>query len=489
MSSAFFAPLSVRARQQMAHRHGNIIVLTAILMIVMMAFLAFAIDVGYMSNTQTELRRAVDAGALAGAGKLVEGAAAAEPEVISFVQQNLVGKRIPATSNIQVTAGNWNSNTRTFQQSNENPSALRVVVSHPNQPLFFGRVLGKDSFDLTASAIAQYQPRDIMLVLDLSGSMNYDSTWRGFRQNGLSQSHVEGNIDEIWADLGPPNVGNATFKSSSLTTYSSSTSNNTIKTNLGLRVGGVDASYPFPSGSWDDYVNYVKGTSAAPNSIYDSVTYRNRYGYRTWIQYLLDKQSSHTQTPALASVRAQPVTALKDAVEVFLSYMQQIQTEDRLGLVVYNSASENAVLESGLTPNLASVNDKVQARQAGHYNRQTNIGAGMQSARQELQNNARAGAFKMMVLMTDGQPNRPTNETAGTALVNSEAVACKNAKIPIVTISLGGAADTELMQSVANTTRGVHFNIPGGQTASAYEDQLIDVFGQVASTRPLKLVQ
>jgi Mg-chelatase subunit ChlD len=204
---------------------------------------------------------------------------------------------------------------------------------------------------------------------------------------------------------------------------------------------------------------------------------------------LLDKQSSHTQTPALANVRAQPVTALKDAVEVFLSYMQQIQTEDRLGLVVYNSASENAVLECELTPDLESVNDVVQARQAGHYNRQTNIGAGIQSARIELQDNARPGAFRMIVLMTDGQPNRPTNQSVGTALVNSEAAACAAIRIPIVSISLGGGADANLMQSVADDTRGAHFNIPGGQTASQYEEQLIEVFGQVAATRPLKLVQ
>lgn len=489
MCFAIASSLSVRARRRDIDRHGNVIVLTAIMMVVMMAFLAFAVDVGYIANTKSELRRAVDAGALAGAGRLVDGVEAARPQVINFVQRNLIGARTADAANIEVTAGSWDSTTRTFQQSNESPSALRVVVSHPNQPLFFGRVLGKNAFDLTAEAIAQYQPRDIMLVLDLSGSMNYDSTWRGFRQNGLSQSHVEGNMDEIYSDLGPPNVGNATFKSAAGATYSSGTANNTIKTNLGLRVGSSDIPYPYPSGSWDDYVNYVKGTSASPNSIYDSVTYRNVYGYRTWIQYMLDKQSSHSQTPALAHVRAQPVTALKDSVEVFLSYMQQIQTEDRLGLVVYDSSSDDAVLESGLTPDLTSVNSLVQGRQAGHYSRQTNIGAGMQSARIELRDHARSGAFKMMVLMTDGQPNRPTSVSVGSALVNSEAAAAAAAKIPIVTISLGGSADTSLMQSVADTTKGAHFNIPGGQTASEYRDQLISVFGQVASTRPLKLVQ
>ena len=47
--------------------------LTAILMIVLMALLALSIDTGYMYTMQTELDRSVDAAALAGAASLVEG--------------------------------------------------------------------------------------------------------------------------------------------------------------------------------------------------------------------------------------------------------------------------------------------------------------------------------------------------------------------------------------------------------------------------------
>ena len=48
-------------------------------------------------------------------------------------------------------------------------------MRYPNLPLFFGRVLGKDNFSIESQAIAMYQPRDIVLVLDFSGSMNDDS--------------------------------------------------------------------------------------------------------------------------------------------------------------------------------------------------------------------------------------------------------------------------------------------------------------------------
>ena len=95
----------------------------------------------------------------------------------------------------------------------------------------------------------------------------------------------------------------------------------------------------------------------------------------------------------------------------------------------------------------------------------------------------------MIVLMTDGIANRPTDTTTARTYVISESTACKNAKIPIVTISLGAAADTALMQQVADMTGGKHFNIPGGQTATQYEEQLKDVFAEIAKTRPLNLVQ
>ena len=58
-----------------------------------------------------------------------------------------------------------------------------------------------------------------------------------------------------------------------------------------------------------------------------------------------------------------------------------------------------------------------------------------------------------------------------------------------MTVSLGAAADTALMASIAQMTNGVHFNIPGGQSVSDYEEDLKDVFREIAKDRPLKLVK
>jgi Mg-chelatase subunit ChlD len=216
---------------------------------------------------------------------------------------------------------------------------------------------------------------------------------------------------------------------------------------------------------------------------------RKRYGLKTLIHYWLVDRPMHSETPSLNAVSAQPVTALKGATEVFLSYLQSQDTDDRLGLSIYNSPSATAVLEHALTDNFALVNSTMRARQAGHYDHYTNIGAGINTSRLELQQHARDGAFRMIVLMTDGIANRPTNTSTARAYVLSEAQACADAKIPVVTISMGAGADVGLMQQVADMTGGKHFNIPGGQTAEQYEEDLKDVFEEIANTRPLKLVQ
>jgi Mg-chelatase subunit ChlD len=129
-----------------------------------------------------------------------------------------------------------------------------------------------------------------------------------------------------------------------------------------------------------------------------------------------------------------------------------------------------------------------QQRQAGHYDPYTNIGAGMKLARLELESNARPRAHRLMVVMTDGMVNRPTNASTGTALVLSEASKAAASKIRILTISMGIMADADLMQQVADATGGQHYHVPGGSDFAAYQQQLLNAFREIAASRPLKLV-
>jgi len=89
--------------------------------------------------------------------------------------------------------------------------------------------------------------------------------------------------------------------------------------------------------------------------------------------------------------------------------------------------------------------------------------------------------------MTDGVANRPFG--GAQSLVISEANLAAAAGYPVITVSLGAQADAVLMQQVADITSGVHFNIPGGQSVSDYEQDLKAVFALIASYRPTQLVK
>ena len=98
----------------------------------------------------------------------------------------------------------------------------------------------------------------------------------------------------------------------------------------------------------------------------------------------------------------------------------------------------------------------------------------------------------MVVLMTDGNANwidGGYDTEAADEYVMDEAALCEAAGYPIITISLGASADTNLMDECAEATNGIHFNIPGGQSVANYSEELVEVFQAIASHRPLKLVK
>jgi hypothetical protein len=444
------------------------------MMIVIFGMVAFALDVGAMLCARTEAQRAVDSGAFAGAGALADGIDVARSTAQEYVEQNIVLGRTVAQNELQIEFGEWNDETRSFEMWTDQPTAVRVAMNRSDQPLSFGRIFGQEHFPVRAEAIATYAPRDIVVVLDYSASMNDDSELKHISRLGRAQ--VEKNLLDIYTELGSPRFGNMQWTP----VYISSDDTTVIKKTLGL----TDVPYPFPSGSWADYIQYVKSSS----TIYGA-GYRRKYGYLTLVNYWLERKPSAHETPDLWMTSEQPISAVKDALAVFLGYLQEVDTDDRVGLAIYTSRNGTGKLESPLTGDYARIEYISRHRQAGHYHRFTNIGAGMQKARIELEQNGREGALKMIVLMTDGIANRPSDTTSAKAFVREEAHLAAAGEFPIVTVSLGAAADKGLMQEVADVTGGLHFNIPGGQSVAAYEEDLKDVFRQIAGHRPLKLVK
>lgn len=465
-----FSRAAPRGRRR--HRKGAVIVLMAIFLVFMIALLALTVDLGYVFMLRTQVQSVVDVSAMAGAGALGDGQTAAQEAALDFAQRNLVGQQQLEAEELTIELGSWDETTRQFSPGGDSPDACRVLGQAGSRALFFGKALALDSTSVSARAVAVHQPRDIMVVLDYSASMNDDSELRHI--SALGRAAVEANLLQIYQELGSPTFGNMQWQP----VYISSSSTSRVMRQLGLdRV-----AYPYPSGTWSDYVKYCQTSTYIKRA-----GYHKKYGYLTLVNYWLEKRPKFSQTPDLWQTSEQPITAVKDAVSVLLAYIQEVQADDRVGLSVYTSSNSQAKLETGLTRNMQLVEDISRERQAGHYHTMTNIGAGLQSARLEMKENARRGALKMIVLMTDGKANLPYGNANGYLL--DEAQFCADEGYPVITVSLGAGADTALMQQVADVTAGMHFNIPGGQTVAEYEEQLRDVFRKIAAHRPVVLVQ
>ncbi len=569
-------------KQQHSQRRGVILVLTAVVLIVMIGFVALTVDVGLIQLTRTQLQAAADASALAGATELSGTLDAATVRANARVAAVDVAKlyRNGDQSSVSldpindITFGKvaWNTAAQTYQFTWGDAAtphnvikvhASRSTTSGDNRlPLVFAPIFGTQKADIGAEAIATFQPRDMVVVLDYSASMRYDSTF--MRASVLGQSFIESNLQSMWSELGSPIYGNLTFapkyatlkgvtaagtiphidvtykrasvdvvsttnltqiklqfSSGSSQTFTSLSGKAGTFTGAGSNAGkditscwvksgtngnlssgslgeqfdftvaniktalGLTTAYPYPGGSWDEYIQVVQtaGTDMA------DAGYRDMYGYMTWIEYLQTNHPYYSDTPDLWKTSEQPVGAMKDAVTLFMDYLKQLQTQDQVGLAVYSHPNtDGAILEHGLSTNLDQIKTTTQQRQAGHYMGGTNIGAGMKVARQELLAHARQRSYRMMVVMTDGVANLPNNTSTAKQFVIDEANLAAANKIKIVTISLGVLADKVLMQQVADATGGVHFNVPGGIPISDVRTQLQNVFREIAGSRPLKLI-
>lgn len=443
---------------------------------------ALVVDGAMLYTSHADLQIAADSGALAGASALTTDPELARERAIAYAAKNFANGETVSITESDIELGDWNAEDRSFTvltgEDEIYADAVRVtagLTEARGNPLrmAFAQAFGVGEADVEASAIAVYRPRDIVLVLDLSGSMNFDSQIRHIPY--LGRDAIEDGLYQIWQELGGHTYGSMNFE----TRYISSNDDSYVRWKLGLH----NEPYPYPSGSWNDYINYVQGDGQLRNN-----GYQKDYGMLTFMNYLLEKRRHSNHTPDLWQVSAQPITAVKGSVDIFLDFVEEIATEDRVGLAIYTAPNGHGLLEHGLTDNIEIVRNTTWRRQAGHYHGSTNIGAGLEVGRLELEANGRDGTLKTLVLLTDGQANLPGNSSAARAYALEQAQYAADAGYPIAAISLGANADTDLMEQIAEISGGASFHVPGGQSVQQYEAELIEVFRRIARERPLRLV-
>lgn len=164
------------------NRTGAMLALIVIMMIGFMVAVAFSIDIAQMHLSRTELRTATDAASKAAAATLAK----SQDTELAITR----GQQIAAANTVNGDPLLLDRTDFTFGRSVELASGKfqfsaggtprnsvlvdgRRTAGSPSGPipLFFGNVFGVEFFEPTTDATATYIERDIVLVVDRSGSM------------------------------------------------------------------------------------------------------------------------------------------------------------------------------------------------------------------------------------------------------------------------------------------------------------------------------
>lgn len=280
-------------------------------------------------------------------------------------------------------------------------------------------------------------------------------------------------------------------------------------------------SYPYSSGSWANYVSFVK-TNAALNNY----GYRDKYGGNTFVCYVLRSIPSYADCKDLWKTRHYPFHAIKEGHQILCEFLKELGFDDYVGMVSYdNSHRIETKLETNnpafpavditstpLTNDYDAVNKLMKYKQAAHHSFATNMSGGLKRAIQLIDNHKRMGSRPAILLMTDGNSNTldsgengalpqgwswnalfdydgngsadfSTNNVQQTAVLKYVKQAVDKG-YTVHAISVGNDADRNLMKAVAWLGNGYWVDVPGGMTALDMEEDLREAFAKIASAVP-----
>ena len=205
-------------------RKGTIIPTLAVSLIGIVSCIALGIDLGLIAVARVQTQSAADAGALAGvramsADPAISQAAvktmAKDAALAAVLDNSVISKPLLATDVSSKVGIYYYDRTSTPQQfriltndtSQTNPtngavenwSALQISVT-TQQPTYFARVMGITQFTMTTEATSVHRPRDMALILDFSGSMQF-SSWNTVPYSGTVSGSM--NPDPNIPNFGP----------------------------------------------------------------------------------------------------------------------------------------------------------------------------------------------------------------------------------------------------------------------------------------------
>lgn len=464
------------------NRRGAFMVMAVPFLIATMGFLAFGIDIAVITMTKTRMRNAVEAAALAAAQQITDAVQTTADDIqegddvngavqdansIAVESAKAMAEKVARLNGVYIDpetdvkfGKRYQDASGTFHMvwgETAKPYNVVKVIARRDNPeegqedsrlqLFFAGLMNEKTAAVTTSAIAFIEARDIVLVLDYSGSMSYDSEFSAMSSYQMGKSAVEGNLDDIWDTLVASgatysDTGRLKFPAtgygkidSAYGEYISSNNDNYIfqKLDLDETDSQGNLKYPFPQEGknyygnlngepdgntnknlWKNYIKWVRSNSTVKN-----YGYRKKYGYRTLMGYLISQRKKSDQSEDLWRAPIYPFHAMKNGVTLFTDFLDGLQFGDHIGLVTYDESSrvESVLNEDGIpetvdlgdeliTNRYADINTIQRHKQASHYAPYTGMGYGIKDARELLQSHGRAGARPTILVMTDGNANR-----------------------------------------------------------------------------------
>lgn len=463
---------------------GQSLVLLAFALIVVLGATAMSVDVGRAYWAKTQVQAAVDAAALAGAAGLPNTTTAgAQADTYWELNNNFLQSQ---GSNVTLTKSYSLSSTKEI-----------TVTGSADINTWFARVLGIDSWHVSASATAEFQQVDAMLVLDRSGSMCYDSHGPNGNYYGLIRL-VDGNLSNSGSTQMPDTSGNRQIQVAKDSSVSSSALSDLIWVGQRFKFDSSSEWMEVVSIDTSDRITIARGVGN-PNSNPGGTTTRATHnaGTSAWMRGSTCTQAG--KGPFL------PWAYIKTGGTVFVNNMNSAY--DQIGYVDFGS---QGTLNQDFTTNFTNLKTTITSTwdpgittasnmngdDEDHY---TNIAHGIWYGvnRHLTSPNKRAGVSKVIVLLSDGVPNKYCSNSASASAQTSTCTDTQNTttatqwskdaadyakanNIIIYTISYGAGADTALMADIAARTGGKHYITPNEATLNT-------AFQEIAKSTHVKL--
>lgn len=419
-------------------RHGPrgvIAVLAAFLMVALFAMVAFAIDLGYITLVRTQLQAAADSAALAAAGASGLSSTQMTSVAQAFAGYHQVAGRAAELRAADVQLGSWDAATRTFVPGTSVGTAVKVTVrtaedSGGKTALFFGKLFNVSTLNQEASAVACVNPRDIAFVVDLSGSMSNDT-------NPSSDSCSDTLMQDVYTDFGfGAYPGTSASKKSSKTTAWLMT--NQLLPLMPNVIPTPDTSSSASISYWGSYFSFLSSRGL-------------QMGYKSYLQFMMTYGRDgrpdgsnytplsinsnlcacplHSETvggtafqfppremPAHACRRA--LIAALQLIEERNSVVSDVNQRDWVSIITFDKVnSSSPQILQALTSDYSTVMTSCTKLEACANNSLcTNTESGLALAKNHIKAASLGGAGrertnKIVVLLTDGQPNLKQSST------------------------------------------------------------------------------